>query len=80
MTPISLDFSDKADLVPLGRVMGALQAVATPAKVEFLLMGASARDIMLTHAHGTGVQRKTEDVDFAVMVNDWSQFEPYVPT
>jgi len=38
-------------------------------------MGASARDIMLTHAHGTEVQRKTEDVDFAVMVNDWSQFE-----
>jgi len=54
--------------------MAALQAVAIPAQVEFLLMGAAARDIRLTHAHGIEAQRKTEDVDFAVMVNDWSQF------
>jgi predicted nucleotidyltransferase len=72
---MSLDFSNKTELAPLGRVMNALQAVAIPAHVEFLLMGAAARDIMLAHAHKIEVQRKTEDVDFAVMVNDWPQFE-----
>ena len=72
---MSLDFSSKADLAPLGRVMAALQAVAIPARLEFFLMGAAARDIMLAHAHGIDVRRRTEDVDFAVMVKDWPQFE-----
>jgi len=73
---MSLDFSQKTDLAPLGRLLRALQTVAIPAKVEFFLMGAAARDLMLRHAHNIEPHRQTEDVDFAVMVNDWSQFEP----
>lgn len=71
---MSLDFSQKAELAPLGRVLAALQAVAIPAGVEFVMMGAAARDIMLGYAHGIEAPRKTEDVDFAVLVDDWSQF------
>lgn len=74
MTLISLDFSGNAELVPLAYVVGALQTVARPMAVNFFLMGATARDVMLHHAHGISPTRRTEDVDFAVMVRDWESF------
>src|SRR4051812_49050128 len=42
---------------------------------RILSMGAAARDLMLTYAHGVAIQRSTADVDFAVMVNDREAFE-----
>jgi predicted nucleotidyltransferase len=75
MTAISLDFSQKRDLLPLARVTSALQAVTVPAGVDFFLMGAAARDLTLRYAHNIEPQRLTEDVDFAVMVRDWETFE-----
>ncbi|MEP7182668.1 MAG: nucleotidyl transferase AbiEii/AbiGii toxin family protein [Betaproteobacteria bacterium] len=74
MTATSLDFSQKLDLLPLARVVGALQAVAAPAGVQFFLIGAAARNLMLRHAHNIEPERLTEDVDFAVMVRDWNTF------
>ena len=75
MTATSLDFSQKPDLLPLARVAGALQAVAAPLNIEYFLMGAAARDLLLRHAHNIQPSRLTEDVDFAVMVGDWNAFE-----
>lgn len=75
MTATSLDFSQKRDLLPLARLVSALRAVARPANVEFFLMGAAARDLMLRHAYNVEPKRLTEDVDFAVMVRDWDMFE-----
>ena len=74
MTLMSLDFSHKADLAPLARVVGSLQRVAGPMAVDFFLMGAAARDVMLRHGHHIEPVRQTEDVDFAVMVQDWEIF------
>lgn len=34
-----------------------------------------ARDIVLYHLHGFDPERATSDLDFAVMVSDWSQFD-----
>ena len=67
MKLMSLDFSQKIDLALLAGVVRALQSVAQPMAVDFFLMGAAARDLMLTHAHNISPQRQTEDVDFAVM-------------
>ena len=75
MTSTSLDLSQKPDLLPLARVVRALQAVTVREGVEFFLMGAAARDVMLQHAHNVDVQRLTKDADFAVMVRDWDAFE-----
>jgi len=75
MTVTSLDFSQKRDLLPLAHVTGALRAVAAPVGLEFFLMGATARDVMLRHAYNIEPQRLTEDIDFAVMVRDWETFE-----
>lgn len=74
MKLMSLDFSQKTDLVPLAAVVRALQSVAQALTVDFFLMGAAARDLMLHHAHNIPPQRQTEDVDFAVMVRDWEAY------
>ena len=56
-------------------MVSALHAVAAPLGVEFFLMGAAARDLILRYAHGIEASRATEDVDFAVMVRDWQAYD-----
>ncbi|MFM9971329.1 MAG: hypothetical protein ACKVQK_23345 [Burkholderiales bacterium] len=74
MTNMSHDFSTNPDLRGLARLAADLHAVAGPLGVEFFLMGAAARDLMLLHAHGIDTRRATQDADFAVMVPDWDAF------
>jgi len=69
-----LDFSQKADLKPLGLVVRDLRQAADALDSQILLMGAAARDLMLLHAYAIETRRKTEDVDFAVMVKSWDAF------
>lgn len=71
---MSLDFSQKTDLLPLAAVVRAMSDAA-PRDAEYFLMGASARDLLLHHAHGIEPSRLTVDVDFAFMVRDWEAFE-----
>lgn len=71
---MSLDFSLKTELVPLAQVVGSLQAVAQPMGIDFFLMGATARDVLLRHGHNIEPGRQTIDADFAVMVRDWEAF------
>jgi len=55
-----------------------LRQVAAAAEIEgidHMLVGATARDVLLTHVFGLEVRRATHDVDFAVAVKDWAQFE-----
>ncbi|MDP3785707.1 MAG: nucleotidyl transferase AbiEii/AbiGii toxin family protein [Undibacterium sp.] len=75
MTPISLDFSQKRELIPLATVVQDLRGVAQALGIDYFLMGAAARDLMLQHAHNITPSRLTEDVDFAVSVPNWSSFE-----
>lgn len=59
-----------------------LRAVAEEAlaeQVDYMLVGATARDILLTHVFGLSARRATYDVDFAIAVKDWAQFEPSEP-
>lgn len=72
---MSLDFSQKAELTALASVVQALEAAAQPLGIEYFLIGAAARDLMLWHAHKIDPTRLTEDVDFAVSVPDWTAFE-----
>ncbi len=74
MTDISHDFSQKPDLLPLAEIVQAVQSVAQPLGIDFFLMGAAARDLLLLHAHGIA-GRGTEDIDFAVMVTAWNAYE-----
>ena len=71
---MSLDFSQKTYLTPLGMVVRDLRQAADALDSQFFLMGAAARDLMLLHAHGIETRRKTEDVDFAFMLQSWDAF------
>jgi predicted nucleotidyltransferase len=75
MTLMLFDFSQKADLKPLALVVSALQAVARPAGMDFFLIGAAARDLLLRYAYGMAAQRQTEDVDCAVALENWAAFD-----
>jgi len=44
-------------------------------KIDILLVGATARDLLLFHAYGIKAARGTEDIDFAFAVASWSHFE-----
>lgn len=43
--------------------------------LAYFVAGATARDILLTNVYGLDTGRATRDVDFAVAVEDWQQFE-----
>jgi predicted nucleotidyltransferase len=72
VTNLSLDWSDRAVLAPLARLLAAVhhETRATP----LLLVGAAARDLLLVHAHGVALERVTEDTDLALAVPNWDEF------
>ena len=65
-----IDLSDQADLRPLSEIVVALRDACG---VDFLLVGATARDVVL-RGHGISPARLTNDVDFAFAVPDWEEF------
>ncbi len=46
-----------------------------PRNIDSMLVGATARDILLTHVFGLPAGRATRDVDLAIAVKDWDQFQ-----
>jgi predicted nucleotidyltransferase len=43
--------------------------------IDFYIVGAAARDIVLGMIHHKGARRKTNDLDIALMIRDWQVFE-----
>jgi predicted nucleotidyltransferase len=56
-------------------VLSALHEIAARNNASYFVIGATARDILMTHVFGIDPGRATRDVDFAVALEDWSQFE-----
>lgn len=55
-----------------------LEAVSSACRQEgisFFLVGATARDLLLEHVHGMPALRATQDVDVAIAVSGWKQYE-----
>jgi len=48
-----------------------LDELGTP----YVIVGATARDLVLHHGYGAKLQRATQDVDFAIEVPDWPAFD-----
>ncbi len=53
----------------------AVHDIASRRGMPYFVVGATARDILLTHVFGMPAGRATRDVDFAIAVEDWAQFE-----
>lgn len=43
--------------------------------VDFYVIGATARDIILSNLHDLVPERKTDDLDIAIAISDWNQFQ-----
>ena len=72
MTISSLDLSDRLELRLLADLVAAIRQAAPDTR--FMLIGAMARDLLLSYAHNIQPQRATEDLDFAIAVSDWQAF------
>jgi predicted nucleotidyltransferase len=73
MTNTSLDIAGKVDR----RTVDTLQLVERTASalgIPYVVIGATARDLVLHHYYGARIQRATQDIDFAIQVADWSAF------
>lgn len=69
-----LDLSGKIDDFTLG-LLENIATVAESLGVPFFVVGATARDMILTHCYGIQTIRATHDIDFGVQVPDWEQYE-----
>src|SRR6187402_1335606 len=56
-------------------ILRAVNSSAHALDVPVMLVGATARDIMLTFLHDIPARRATEDMDFALAVPSWEAFE-----
>jgi predicted nucleotidyltransferase len=72
MTRSPIDLSNRTDLTALVELLAAIRKKWPEG--ELLLVGATARDILLSYAHGIRIERATFDLDFAVAVADWDEY------
>lgn len=56
-------------------ILQAVHQATQESSIATMIVGATARDILLTHVFGLPVQRATADIDFAIAVKDWAQFD-----
>ena len=74
MSSILLDLSGRIDKLTID-VLRVVSNVAQANGINFFVIGAVAREIVLEQGYGIEPHRKTNDVDLAVMVADWQQYE-----
>lgn len=53
----------------------SVHACAEALGIPYLIVGASARDLVMHHAFGAAIKRATSDIDFAIQVADWDAVE-----
>ena len=68
------DVSTAAELEPLGTVLIELARHTEACDVDFMVVGAAARDILIKHGTGATPDRATADVDIAIAVASWQDF------
>lgn len=59
----------------LKEILQVLNAFFQSKKIDFYIVGATARDILLTNLHGLIPERKTMDIDIAIAISNWEEFE-----
>lgn len=69
-----LDISGKIDELTIS-VFEAIVKEAVRLEIPFFVVGAAARDMILEHGYGVGIQRATQDIDIGINVSNWDQFE-----
>lgn len=73
----SKDISNKIDPA-VARVLIDLAEVTTAHGIPFFVVGATARDIVFGAIHNVPTSRATLDVDLAIRINTWADFDNVV--
>lgn len=74
MTGTSLDLSGKIDPTTIDVCEAVAQCMAEMGSSYFMI-GATARDIILTEGYGVSTGLATQDIDFGVQVPTWAAYE-----
>lgn len=51
-----------------------IDAVTKKLSIDYLIIGATARDIVLVHGFNAKIERGTKDIDFGIYVSRWEDF------
>ena len=73
MTTTSLDLSGKIDKVVVS-ALRRINQIQSSMKIPFFIVGATARDILLEVHWGIELKRATVDIDIAIFIENWDQF------
>jgi predicted nucleotidyltransferase len=71
---MSFDLSSVGELQPLAEIIRSLSESGRGVVTRFLIIGATARDLILRYVHNLPVTRLTVDLDVAVTVVSWADF------
>jgi hypothetical protein len=74
MTNTLLNIAGKIDPQTVSTI-GPVSRVIAGLAMPYVIVGATARDLVLHYGHGANIQRATHDVDFAIEVPNWTAFE-----
>ncbi len=74
MNNTSLDLSDKID-PQTSRLLATIKQTAESLGMPFFVIGATARDMILEFGYAIPTGRMTEDIDLAVMIKGWKDYE-----
>jgi len=74
MTNISLTLSKKLDRVTV-KLFSTISSASDQCGIEFVVIGATARDVILHYVYGIAIRRLTKDVDIAIIINEWGKFD-----
>ena len=77
MTLMLLDISTKIDQA-IATILTELAELTADNDIEFFVVGAMARDMILEFGFGIKAGRATRDIDFGIRVADWQEFERLV--
>jgi len=69
-----LDLTDKIGLASMA-TLRSVHEIASNLKLPYVIVGATARDMIMHHGYGARIQRATEDIDFGIQVSSWNDFD-----
>lgn len=73
MTSILLNLSPKIDSLFL-TIFESLDTVASAVGIPYFIVGATARDMILSMGYGIEISRATADIDLGINVSSWDEF------
>ncbi|GBD86601.1 hypothetical protein BMS3Abin03_00522 [bacterium BMS3Abin03] len=68
-----LDISKKIDKLNL-EILLKVKSTANKLQIDFFIVGAYVRDLILNYIYGIEIYRATNDIDFAVRVRNWDEY------